>query len=117
MSRYTNDIDTLRQMISQSIPQCISSVVTIVTVFVTMLLTSPALTGVVVVSLVGILLATKKLTGMSGRFFVGQQKALGAVNGYIEEMIQGQKVVKVFCHEEAAKADFDKLNETLCRCV
>lgn len=114
MSRYTNDIDTLRQMISQSIPQCISSVVTIVTVFVTMLLTSPALTGVVVVSLVGILLATKKLTGMSGRFFVGQQKALGAVNGYIEEMIQGQKVVKVFCHEEAAKADFDKLNETLC---
>ena len=114
MSRYTNDIDPLRQMISQSIPQCISSVVTIVTVFVTMLLTSPALTGVVVVSLVGILLATKKLTGMSGRFFVGQQKALGAVNGYIEEMIQGQKVVKVFCHEEAAKADFDKLNETLC---
>lgn len=114
MSRYTNDIDTLRQMISQSIPQCIASVVTIVTVFVTMLLTSPALTGVVVVSLVGILLATKKLTGMSARFFVGQQKALGAVNGYIEEMIQGQKVVKVFCHEEAAKADFDKLNETLC---
>lgn len=113
MSRYTNDIDTLRQMISQSIPQCISSVVTIVTVFVTMLLTSPALTGVVVVSLVGILLATKKLTGMSGRFFVGQQKALGAVNGYIEEMIQGQKVVKVFCHEEENKEKFRELNEKL----
>ena len=97
MSRYTNDIDTLRQMISQAIPQCISSVVTLVTVFATMLLTSPILTGVVLVTLVGTLLATKKLTGMSSRFFVGQQQALGAVNGYIEEMIQGQKVVKVFC--------------------
>ena len=114
MSRYTNDIDTLRQMISQAIPQCISSVVTLVTVFATMLLTSPILTGVVLVTLVGTLLATKKLTGMSSRFFVGQQQALGAVNGYIEEMIQGQKVVKVFCHEEAAKSDFDRLNEALC---
>ncbi len=87
---------------------------TLVTVFATMLLTSPILTGVVLVTLVGTLLATKKLTGMSSRFFVGQQQALGAVNGYIEEMIQGQKVVKVFCHEEAAKSDFDRLNEALC---
>ncbi len=101
-------------MISQAIPQCISSVVTLVTVFATMLLTSPILTGVVLVTLVGTLLATKKLTGMSSRFFVGQQQALGAINGYIEEMIQGQKVVKVFCHEEAAKSDFDRLNEALC---
>ena len=100
--------------ISQAIPQCISSVVTLVTVFATMLLTSPILTGVVLVTLVGTLLATKKLTGMSSRFFVGQQQALGAVNGSIEEMIQGQKVVKVFCHEEAAKSDFDRLNEALC---
>lgn len=114
MSRYTNDIDTLRQMISQSIPQCISSVVTILTVFVAMLITSPALTVVVILTLLLILVVTKKLTGMSGKYFVGQQRALGAVNGYIEEMIQGQKVVKVFCHEEAAKADFDRLNESLC---
>ena len=113
MSRYTNDIDTLRQMISQAIPQCISSVVTLVTVFATMLLTSPILTGVVLVTLVGTLLATKKLTGMSSRFFVGQQQALGAVNGYIEEMIQGQKVVKVFCHEEIAEEEFSYLNYDL----
>ena len=115
MSRYTNDIDTLRQMISQAIPQCASSMVTIVTVFVTMVITSPILTVLVVAMLVVVLLVTKKLTGLSGRFFVGQQRALGAVNGYIEEMISGQKVVKVFCHEEAAKEDFDKLNEELCR--
>ena len=115
MSRYTNDIDTLRQMISQAIPQCIASVVTIVTVFVTMLVSSLTLTAVAVVALLAILVATKKLTGISGRFFVGQQDALGEVNGYIEEMINGQKVIKVFCHEEAANADFDKLNETLFR--
>ena len=114
MSRYTNDIDTLRQMISQSIPQCISSVVTIVTVFVAMLITSPILTGVVVLTLVGILLATVFIGGSSRKYFVNQQKALGAVNGYIEETIQGQKVVKVFCHERTAEREFDTLNEALC---
>ncbi len=114
MSRYTNDIDTLRQMISQSIPQCISSVVTIVTVFVAMLITSPILTGVVVLTLVGILLATVFIGGSSRKYFVNQQKALGAVNGYIEETIQGQKVVKVFCHERTAEREFDALNEALC---
>ena len=114
MSRYTNDIDTLRQMISQSIPQCISSVVTIVTVFIAMLITSPILTGVVVLTLVGILLATVFIGGSSRKYFVNQQKALGAVNGYIEEAIHGQKVVKVFCHERTAEREFDTLNEALC---
>ncbi len=114
MSRYTNDIDTLRQMISQSIPQCISSVVTIVTVLFAMLLTSPILTLAVLVTVGLMLILVRRLTGMSGKYFVGQQRALGAVNGYIEEMIHGQKVVKVFCHEEAAKADFDRLNDDLC---
>ena len=113
MSRYTNDIDTLRQMISQSIPQVISSVVTIVTVFVTMLTTSLPLTGLVVLTLCGTLYATKVLGGKSRTYFVARQKALGAANGYVEEMISGQKVIKVFCHEETTKADFDKLNEEL----
>ena len=114
MSRYTNDIDTLRQMISQSIPQCISSVVTIVTVFVAMLITSPILTGVVVLTLVGILLATVFIGGSSRKYFVNQQKARGAVNGYIEETIQGQKVVKAFCHERTAEREFGTLNVALC---
>ena len=113
MSCYTNDIDTLRQMISQAIPQCISSVVTIVVVFAAMLITSPLLTLVVLVSVALILLLTKKITGLSARYFVGQQRALGDLNGYVEEMINGQKVVKVFCHEEAAKEDFDRRNEGL----
>ncbi len=114
MSRYTNDIDTLRQMISQSLPQCISSVVTITTVFITMLTTSPILTGVVMLTLVGTLLLTKAVAGRSRKYFISRQRSLGAANGYIEEMIQGQKVIKVFCHEEKAKEDFDKLNEDLC---
>ena len=114
MSRYTNDIDTLRQMISQSIPQCISSVVTIVTVLGAMLLTSPLLTLAVLATVGLMLILVKRLTGMSSKYFVGQQRALGAVNGYIEEMIHGQKVVKVFCHEAAAKQDFDQLNDVLC---
>ncbi|MBE6944639.1 MAG: ABC transporter ATP-binding protein [Ruminococcaceae bacterium] len=114
MSRYTNDIDTLRQMISQSLPQCISSVVTITTVFVTMVTTSAILTGVVMVTLVGTLMMTKWVAGRSRKYFVSRQRSLGAANGYIEEMIQGQKVIKVFCHEEKAKTDFDKLNEELC---
>ena len=114
MSRYTNDIDTLRQMIGQSLLQCLSSMVTIATVFTAMVTTSWVLTIVVLISLTAVLYTTKKLSGMSGKFFIGQQKAIGAVNGYIEEMIQGQKVVKVFCHEETCKKEFDALNETLC---
>ncbi len=113
MSRYTNDIDTLRQMISQAIPQGISSVATIVVVFIAMLVTSPILTAAVIVSVIGILFITKTVAGKSARFFIGQQRALGAVNGYVEEMINGQRVVKVFCHEDAAKQEFDALNDTL----
>ena len=113
MSCYTNDIDTLRQMISQAIPQCISSVITIVVVFAAMVVTSPLLTLVVLVTVSLILLLTKKITGLSARYFIGQQKTLGDLNGYIEEMINGQKVVKVFCHEEASKEDFDRRNEEL----
>ncbi len=113
MSRYTNDIDTLRQMISQAIPQCISSVATIVVVFIAMVVTSPLLTLAVIVTVSLILLVTKVITGKSARFFIAQQQALGAANGYVEEMINGQRVVKVFCHEEAANREFDELNDTL----
>ncbi len=113
MSRYTNDIDTLRQMISQAIPQCIQSAITIVVVFFAMLFTSPILTAIVILSIIGIFFITKAVAGRSAKFFMGQQKALGAVNGYVEEMIHGQRVVKVFCHEETTKAEFDKLNDTL----
>ena len=113
MSRYTSDIDTLRQMISQAIPQCISSAITIIVVFFAMLFTSPILTGVVLLSMVGVLFITKTVAGKSARFFVGQQKALGAVNGYVEEMVGGQRVVKVFCHEDTCKEEFDKLNDSL----
>ena len=113
MSRYTSDIDTLRQMISQAIPQCIQSAITIIVVFFAMLFTSPILTGVVVITVAGILFITKVVAGHSAKFFIGQQKALGAVNGYVEEMIHGQRVVKVFCHEEVSKKEFDKLNDDL----
>ena len=113
MSRYTNDIDTLRQMISQAIPQCISSAITIIVVFFAMLITSPILTAIVIASIVGILFITKAVAGRSAKFFIGQQKALGAVNGYVEEMVGGQRVVKVFCHEDTCKEEFDKLNDTL----
>ena len=113
MSRYTSDIDTLRQMISQSIPQAVSAVVTLLVVFVTMLTTSWILTIVTMITVLGVVFVTKTLAGKSARFFIGQQKSLGAVNGYIEEMISGQKVVKVFNHEEVAKEEFDKLNEQL----
>ncbi len=115
MSRYTSDIDTLRQMISQAIPQCISSVITIVVVFFAMLFTSPILTAVVVVSMFGVLFITKTVAGKSAGFFIGQQRTLGAVNGYVEEMISGQRVVKVFTHEEVCKEEFDKLNDELRR--
>ena len=114
MSRYTSDIDTLRQMISQSIPQAVSSIVTLVVIFVTMLRTSWMLTIVSMITVVGVFFVTKTLAGKAGKYFIGQQKSLGAVNGYIEEMITGQKVVKVFNHEETCKKEFDALNTALC---
>lgn len=114
MSRYTNDTDTLRQMITQSVPQTFASIVTIVSVLVAMLSTSVLLTVIVLLIVAFILLISKSITGKSSGFFVAQQKSLGQVNGFIEEHINGQKVVKVFCHEEKTKAEFDKLNEELC---
>ena len=113
MSRYTSDIDTLRQMISQSIPQCASSVVTLVVVLITMLITSPILTALQLVTVLVIVFATKVIAGKSAKFFIGQQRSLGAVNGYVEEMINGQRVVKVFTHEDTCKQQFDELNEKL----
>ena len=113
MSRYTSDIDTLRQMISQSIPQCVSSLVTLVVVLWNLIDTSLVLTVVMFFTVALIIYATKVLAKKSAKFFIGQQKSLGAVNGYIEEMISGQKVVKIFNHEEVCKEQFDELNETL----
>ena len=114
MSRYTNDTDTLRQMIAQSLPQMFSSMITIVAVFFAMVATSVYLTAFVMVIVFCMLQITKKVAGKSGSYFIQQQIALGKTNGYIEEMINGQKVVKVFCHEEEAKKAFDQLNEELC---
>ena len=114
MSIYTNDVDTLRQMISQSIPQLINSSITIIGVLASMIILNVPLTLLTLV-LVGLMLVvTKKATGMSGKYFVKQQKNLGEVNGFIEEMMGGQKVVKVFCHEEENMERFDKINEELC---
>lgn len=113
MSVYTNDIDTLRQMISQSLPQLVNTVVTLVGVLASMLYLSIPLT-VLALAMVGVmLLATKYLTGNSGKYFIKQQQELGKVNGYIEEMMNGQKVIKVFCHEEIAIEEFDRLNDEL----
>ena len=113
MSVYTNDIDTLRQMISQSIPQVVNSGITIVSVFVSMVILSIPLTAVTLAMVAVMILSSKAAAGRSGKYFLEQQKNLGAVNGYIEEMMNGQKVVKVFCHEEKAKDGFDGLNEAL----
>lgn len=113
MSHYTNDTDTLRQMISQSVPQLFSSIITIVAVFFAMLSISVWLTLFVLVFIVLILQVVKKVAGNSGKYFVRQQASIGDVNGYIEEMINGQKVVKVFCHEEKAKEIFNEKNEKL----
>ena len=113
MSRFTNDIDTLRQMISMTIPQVISSAVTIISTFVAMISLSLPLTVVVMVCIVLMMTFTGKIAGNSGKFFVRQQESLGDINGYIEEMITGQKVIKVFCHEEQSKNEFDALNEEL----
>lgn len=113
MSCYTNDTDTLRQMLTQSVPQMFSSAMTIICVFVAMLTTSPQLTLVVLVFVAIMILLTKFIGGRSGKYFLHQQQALGTVNGYIEEMINGQKVIKVFCHEEDAEKDFEEKNNYL----
>ncbi len=113
MSIYTNDIDTLRQMISQSIPQLLSSVITIVSVFISMVILSIPLTLLTIVMVAVMMFATAKVAGKSGSYFVEQQKNLGILNGQIEEMMEGQKVVKVFCHEEESKEQFDRMNEAL----
>ena len=114
MSVYTNDVDTLRQMLSQSIPQVINSMMMIVVTFVSMLVLNLTLTAVVIVCICCMLVVTRFLAGRSGRYFIRQQVKLGDLNGYIEEMINGQKVVKVFCHEEEAQEGFDKVNDALC---
>ena len=113
MSVYTNDVDTLRQMISQSIPQLVSSAITIVSVFTSMCLMSWQLTVVTMLMVTLMLFCSKKITSMSGKYFVAQQKDLGKVNGYIEEMMEGQKVVKVFTHEQKALDGFRQLNDKL----
>jgi ATP-binding cassette subfamily B protein len=114
MSHYTNDTDTLRQLISQSIPQLISSFITIVTVFCAMIYLSIPLTIVVIISVFIMSILSKKITSISSKYFIGQQNSLGKLNGFIEEMIDGTKVIKVFTHEEESKLDFDKLNDELC---
>ena len=114
MSRYTNDTDTLRQMISQSIPQAFSAAMTIIMVTAVMLLNNIPLTFLVFFCVAVMLLVIRKIGGNSAKYFIKQQKALGDLNGYAEEMINGQKVIKVFCHEEQAKEEFDLKNEALC---
>ena len=113
MSVYTNDVDTLRQLLSQSIPQIINSVITMAATLVTMIILNPALTMISILTAVVMLLVTANFSKLSGRYYIRQQMDLGAVDGFIEEMLDGQKVVKVFCHEEAAKNDFHKINEQL----
>lgn len=113
MSYYTNDIDTLRQLISQSIPQLLTSFLTIVALIFYMLFLSVWMTLVVFLGVFAMTMVTKKIGGNSARYFVKQQKAIGVVEGYIEEMMNGQKVVQVFCHEEESKKDFDRINDQL----
>ncbi len=113
MSIYTNDTDTLSQMISQSIPTTFSAIIMIVTVFISMVATNIYLTAVAMLSLVVILICTRIITKRSSKYFIKQQETIGRVNGYIEELINGQKVVKVFCYEDRAKEKFDKLNDEL----
>ena len=113
MSRYTNDIDSLREMVSRGIPQLVSSFITVTGVFLVMLIMSPLLT-VMILGMLGIMiLIVRVIGGKSRKFFMERQKQIGSVNGFIEEMITGQKVVKVFCHEEKSVADFDALNAKL----
>ncbi len=114
MSCYTSDVDTLRQMISQAIPQCASSIITLIVVTWNLIDTSWLLFIVMLFTIALIVFTTKYLAGKAGKYFIGQQQSLGAVNGYIEEMINGQRVVKIFNHEETCKEEFDALNEQLC---
>ncbi len=113
MSMYTNDVDTLRQMVSQSIPQLINSAITVVTVLSYMFILSVPLTLVTLVMVTIMMVSAKKVGGLSSRFFLSQQIDIGAVNGYVEEMMNGQKVVKVFCHEDEAAEKFNELNDRL----
>ena len=113
MSVYTNDVDTLRQLLSQSIPQIINSVITMAATLVTMIILNPALTVISILTAVVMLLVTANFSKLSGRYYIRQQMDLGIVDGFIEEMLDGQKVVKVFCHEQAAMDDFHKVNEEL----
>ena len=113
MSVYTNDVDTLRQLLSQSIPQVINSCISMAATFVTMLVLNPLLTLISLLTALVMLTVTKNFSRLSGRYYIKQQQALGAVDGFIEEMLDGQKVVKVFCHEQAAMDDFHKVNEEL----
>ena len=114
MSHYTNDTDTLRQFISQALPQLISAAVTISAILISMIISNVYLTVLVLAVTIIMVFATKKIGGASAKYFIKQQETLGAVTGYIEEMINGQKVIKVFCHEEKSKQDFDKYNQHLC---
>ena len=113
MSVYTNDIDTLRQLLSQSIPQIINSVITLIATLITMIVLNPALTVISILTALIMLYVTAKFSSLSGRYYVKQQRDLGIVDGFIEEMMDGQKVIKVFCHEEEAIRDFHKVNEAL----
>ncbi|MCQ2420130.1 MAG: ABC transporter ATP-binding protein/permease [Clostridia bacterium] len=113
MSHYTNDIDTLRQLVSQSVPNLVASGITVIGLLCIMFYNSISLMLVVIAGLVVMTVVTKQIGGQSGKYFVKQQKSLGKVEGYIEEMMNGQKVVKVFCHEESAEKNFDQLNEQL----
>ena len=115
MSRYTSDIDTLRQMVSQSIPQCAASIISLIVISVNLILESWVLCIVMVFTVFVIVLVTKTVVGRSGKYFLEQQRALGRVNGYVEELINGQRVVKVFNHEETCKQEFDQINDELCR--
>ena len=113
MSVYTNDVDTLRQLLSQSIPQIINSVITMIATLITMIILNPALTVISILTAAVMLVVTSNFSKLSGRYYIRQQIDLGAVDGFIEEMMDGQKVVKVFCHEEAAMKDFHEVNERL----
>lgn len=115
MSRFTSDTDTLRDLLNSSFAQFISSFITVTGVFVMMLILSPLLTVLVLLMVAVMIFAIGKIGGKSGMYFRKQQQAIGAMNGYIEEMMEGQKVVKVFCYEEQAKARFDELNSNLCQ--
>ena len=117
MSRYTNDTDTLSELISQFLPQFVTSAMTIIIVFISMMVTNIYLTLVSIGFLIIILILTNFVSKKSGKYYIGQQSSMGKIDAYIEEMITGQKVVKVFCHEEASKKEFDELNEELCDTV